>query len=131
MLRSGILHVELARFLASCGHLDEIVICDAGLPIPDESQRIELAIGPGLPGLLPVLDLVLGSIVVEAAVMADEGLVRSPQMSADVPRRLPGIPMSRLPHVDFKRRTRSAKGILRTGEFTPYSNVILVCGCAY
>ncbi|MFW5829166.1 MAG: D-ribose pyranase [Planctomycetota bacterium] len=131
MIRQGILHVGLNRFLASCGHLDEIVLCDAGLPIPHEGQRIELAVAAGLPGLLPLLDLLCQAMVFEAACMAEESLTLSPGMHAGIQRRLEPIPIDHCPHEVFKQRSRQAKGIIRSGEFTPYSNVILVCGCAY
>ena len=33
-----------------------------------------------------------------------------------------------IPHVEFKQKTAKSKAVIRTGEFTPYSNVILVAG---
>jgi len=33
-----------------------------------------------------------------------------------------------LSHVEFKKLTASTKAIVRTGEFTPFANVILVAG---
>ena len=41
------------------------------------------------------------------------------------------IPISHIPHKDFKRRTFEAKAIVRTGEFTPYANVILISGVVF
>jgi D-ribose pyranase len=32
--------------IASLGHTDKIVIADAGLPIPKETKRIDLALSP-------------------------------------------------------------------------------------
>jgi D-ribose pyranase len=31
----------------------------------------------------------------------------------------------------FKERTRSARAVIRTGEFTPYANVILTAGVVF
>ena len=32
------------------------------------------------------------------------------------------------PHVEFKQKAAESQAIIRTGEFTPYSNVILIAG---
>ena len=42
-----------------------------------------------------------------------------------------GIEIEYVPHVELKETTKSARAIIRTGEFTPYPSVILVAGCAY
>ena len=132
MKKSGILNKDLNTLIASLGHKDTIIICDAGLPIPDEAQRIELAFQEGVPGQLEVVKAVLDTIVVEAAVMANESKTVSPKMHEDILALLPkDVPVSYVDHVDFKEMSKHCKGIIRTGEFTPYSNVLLVCGCAY
>jgi D-ribose pyranase len=38
------------------------------------------------------------------------------------------IPIETLPHSEFKKLTGSTKAIIRTAEFTPFANVILVAG---
>jgi D-ribose pyranase len=47
MKKSGILNAPLSGALAELGHYDTAVICDAGLPIPGTSRRIDLALVPG------------------------------------------------------------------------------------
>ena len=42
-----------------------------------------------------------------------------------------GIDISYVPHVQLKEMSGDAKAIILTGEFTPYTNVILRSGCAY
>lgn len=42
MLKTGILHPQLARVLAELRHKDTLVIGDAGLPIPKGVERIDL-----------------------------------------------------------------------------------------
>jgi D-ribose pyranase len=39
--------------------------------------------------------------------------------------------MTKMPHEAFKEKTHEAKGIIRTGEFTPYANVIFVSGVVF
>ena len=42
-MRPGrILHPELAKALATCGHTDIILVTDAGFPIPKDANRIDL-----------------------------------------------------------------------------------------
>lgn len=131
MKKGGILHAQLSHLIARLGHMDTIIIGDAGLPIPQEPQRIDLALIEGIPGQIDVLDAVLREIVVEKAVMATESRRTSPAMHGRVRKSLGTIPVSYVPHRTFKEMSVSCKGIIRTGEFTPYSNVLLVCGCAY
>jgi len=131
MKKGGILNKHLNEVIASLGHMDTIIICDAGLPIPDESQRVELAFKEGVPGQLEVLEELLDEIVVEKAVMANESKTVSPRMHSDILKLLGNIDVEYVPHTEFKQKSKSCKAIIRTGEFTPYSNVLIVCGCAY
>jgi D-ribose pyranase len=36
-----------------------------------------------------------------------------------------------IPHEEFKARTAAARAVVRTGEFTPYANVILIAGVTF
>lgn len=51
MLKTGILHPQLARVLAELRHKDTIIIGDAGLPIPKGVERVDLGWRPGGSGL--------------------------------------------------------------------------------
>lgn len=132
MLKAGILHPQLARVLAELRHKDTIVIGDAGLPIPKGVERVDLGWRPGDPAYLDVLKEILKYIVVEEAVFADEALEVTPEFHKKALALLPkGIPVGYVPHTELKARSREAKAIILTGEFTGYTNVILVAGCAY
>jgi len=43
MKNGGMLNKRLCEVIANLGHMDTIVICDAGLPISDENQRVDLS----------------------------------------------------------------------------------------
>jgi D-ribose pyranase len=131
MKKGGILNKRLNEVIASLGHMDTIVICDAGLPIPDENQRVDLAFEPGTPGQIQVLKAVLNEVVVEKVIMAEESKKVSPEMHEEILKLLGDKEIEYVPHTEFKERSKKSKAIIRTGEFTPYSNVMLVCGCAY
>ena len=132
MLKGGIFHPQLCRVLAELRHMNTIVIGDAGLPIPDGVERIDLGWRPGDPAYLDVLEEVLKAIVVEKALFAEEALEVSPDFHKKALALLPeGIPVEYVPHTEFKALNAGAKAIILTGEFTPYTNVMLTCGCAY
>ncbi len=49
MKQQGILNSDISRVLSYMGHTDTICIGDCGLPIPDETERIDLAVKFGQP----------------------------------------------------------------------------------
>lgn len=132
MIKNGILHPQLARVLTELRHMDTLVIGDAGLPIPKGVERVDLGWKPGDPKYLDVLEEVLKYIVVEKATFACEAKTVSPDFHAKALNLLPeGIPVDYVDHTELKERSKNAKAIILTGEFTPYTNVILQSGCAY
>ncbi|HEY8973058.1 MAG TPA: D-ribose pyranase [Burkholderiaceae bacterium] len=131
MKRTTLLHAELSEVIARLGHGDLLVIGDAGLPIPDGPRRIDLAVSAGIPRLQDVLAAVLAEMQVEGAVIAEELAPRSPDVHAELRRQLADTPVSALPHEQFKAATRGARAIVRTGEFSPYANVILRAGVVF
>ncbi|MCB0154839.1 MAG: D-ribose pyranase [Anaerolineae bacterium] len=131
MKKIGILNQPLSTAVAGLGHLDTLVIADAGLPIPAGPQRIDLALAPGVPSFLKTLDVVLTEMQVEKALVAEEMLRVSPDLYAAIQKRLGQIPIEMVTHLIFKEQTRAAAAIVRTGEFTPYANIILVAGVVF
>lgn len=121
----------LSRVISETGHTDLIVVTDAGLPIPPGAERIDLAYRPGAPAFLDVLDTVLAEMVVEGATVSAEVAEVSPAVLEALRQRLPGIEIDLIPHTEFKTRTQQARAFVRSGEFTPYANVILHAGVAY
>lgn len=128
---STTINPALSRVISETGHTDLIVVTDAGLPIPPGSERIDLAYRPGAPAFLDVLDTVLAEMVVEGATVATEIVETSPDVLAALRERLPGIEIELVPHTEFKQRTHTARAFVRSGEFTPFANVILHAGVAY
>src|SRR5437868_2319140 len=131
MKRTTLLHAELSDVIARLGHGDLLVIGDAGLPIPDGPRRIDLALTANVPRFHEVLAAVLAEMQVEGAVIASELPAASPQVHAELLRQLGATPVSALSHEEFKVRTRAARAIVRSGEFSPYANVILRAGVVF
>lgn len=132
MLKTGIFHPQLARILAEVRHMDTIIIGDAGLPIPKGVERVDLGWKEGSPGYLEVLEEILKYMVIEKATFATEAINISPDFHKKSLNLLSSeIPVDYVSHAELKEQSNLSKAIILTGEFTPYTNVILVAGCVY
>lgn len=131
MKKTGLLNLPLSNAIASLGHTDKLVVADAGLPIPNSTERIDLAVSQGVPAFLNVLKAVLAEMQVEQAIIADELANKSPDFHKRLLEALGTIPVKTVPHETFKALTADARAVVRTGEFTPYANVILVSGVVF
>lgn len=132
MKKSGILQPELIKLIAETGHTDKVVVTDAGLPLPENvGTKVDFALKEGQLSFLEVLDTVLSELSVEAIILAEEIKAVSPDMHQEILERFPDINVVYVPHTEFKQQTSSARGLVRSGEFTPYANVILVGGVVY
>ncbi|MDP9898326.1 D-ribose pyranase [Variovorax ginsengisoli] len=134
MKRTPLLHAELSHAIAMLGHGDMIVIGDAGLPVPDGPRRIDLALTPGIPRVEDVLKAVLSEMQVERAVIAQEALDRNggalPAWCASALDALGQGPEA-ISHEALKQLSARAKAVVRTGECTPYANIVLVSGVCF
>lgn len=132
MKKTGLLHAELSRLIASMGHHDMLVIGDAGLPVPPGVPVIDLALCQGVPGFLETLEIVLTELQVEEALIDSEMATVSPAMSASFHQTWPAdVPVRAVPHATLQETAREARAVVRTGEFTPYSNIVLVAGVVF
>lgn len=131
MKKSGILNPELAKQIAMMGHFDKVCIADAGLPIPVGATRIDLALVAGLPLLSQVLEALKVDLEVQEVILARETDVTSPAVSNLVEGLWPDAESSRVSHNEFKELLAECRFVIRTGEFTPYANVILVSGVPF
>jgi D-ribose pyranase len=131
MKESGILHPELAKIVSQMGHGDLLGIADAGLPIPRDVDRVDLAFAPNQPGFLEVLDAVLSELRVEGYVLAKESSEACPRLVEALGERLPVLEAEWVDHEGLKRLAHGARAIVRTGEFSPYANVLLRSGVGF
>lgn len=129
MRKQGLLHAELSRILTAMGHTDLIVVADAGLPVPAGVPCIDLAVVPGVPGFFDVLRPVLAELKVEEATVAAELSPLAKELIDD----LAGneFPVRTVSHEEFKQLSARAKAVVRTGECTPYHNIILSAGVTF
>lgn len=131
MRQKGLLQAELLAVIAGLGHGQTLVIADAGLPIELASRRIDLAVSPGLPAFLAVLEVVLAAGVFEAATLASELSTGDAGFARDIGEQLGALAIDYVPHEEFKGLAAAAVAVVRTGEFTPYANIILHAGVPF
>lgn len=131
MKRTPLLHAELSQVIATLGHGDTLLIGDAGMPVPAGPRRIDLALTAGIPRVADVLKTVLEEMQVERAVIANEALDRNGGRLPDWCAGLPGAAPQAVSHEELKRLSAGAKAVVRTGEFTPYANILLVAGVTF
>lgn len=126
MLKTGILNPHVLHLLARFRHTNTIVIADRGFPSWPQLETVDLSLVDDVPTVLQVLSAVRAHCVIGQAWMAQEFLgandrrTRSRFVAA-----LKGASLSFEPHPDFKQRVPQAIGLVRTGDTTPYANVIL------
>jgi D-ribose pyranase len=131
MKKTALLNSNLSSIIGKMGHTDEITVADCGLPVPFDEQRVDLAVTRGVPGFFQVLEAILLELQVEAAVIASEMKENSPETYKKLKELLPEIEWIEIPHSEFKDRTKNSKCVVRTGECTPYANIILISGVAF
>ena len=132
MKKTTLLHAELSRLIASMGHKDLLVIGDAGLPVPPGVPVIDLALRQGVPSFLTTLETVLSELHVEEGIIDTEMATVSPAMRQAFERAWPAdVPLRDVPHATLQEIAGTARAVVRTGEFTPYSNIVLVAGVVF
>jgi len=131
MKRTGLLNARLNEVVARMGHGDLLVIADAGLPIPPGVELIDLSVARDLPRMLPVAEAISRELAVERMIVADELSTLGRIMLDEVRELAPGVPIDAVPHDELKLVSRGAVAIVRTGECSPYANVILVAGVTF
>lgn len=131
MKKSVLINSEISSVISKMGHTDMLTICDSGLPIPKNVERIDLALKHGIPTFLDTLDTVLEELQVEEIVIATEIESVSNEMYKEIERRFKNVKITKVAHEDFKVMTKESMAIVRTGEFTPYANIILKSGVVF
>ena len=131
MKMSGVLNKDISEVVASMGHGDMLVVSDAGLAIPRDVRRIDLAVKAGVPGLLETLETIVGELKVESVVVPEDMDTRCPQILQGVMRALPGVRVEKVHVATYKELVGRALAVVRTGECTAYANGILVSGVIF
>ena len=129
MNRNRLLNAELSHAIATMGHGEFLIVCDAGFPIPLDTWRIDLAITPDVPDLEAVLVPIAASFVAEKVSYAEEIKVHNKPLLAKVERIFAGAEFAPISHAAIlSEMAAKAKVIVRTGAFDPWGNILLYSG---
>lgn len=140
IMRIGhLLNAEICCSLATLGHTDTIAIGDAGLPIPVKCQRIDLALSQGVPSFLQVFHSVIQEMQIEKITLANELFQKNAYLHDKIIRYIKHLEEKRgstisidyISHNQFKEEINHCKTIIRSGECSPYANVILQAGVIF
>ncbi len=137
MKKHGILNSDIARVLSCMGHTDRLCIGDCGLPIPEGTEKIDLALRFGQPSFLETLREVAGDMKIEKIILAEEINEKNPQQLKAIIDFFSEFETGFDPEIEYvshaklKELTRGCRAVIRTGETTPYSNIILQSGCIF
>lgn len=135
MKRHGILNGEISSVLSFMGHTDRITVSDCGLPVPEGTRRIDLALREGLPSFMQVLEAVTDDMKIEKIVLAEEIKTQNPHIHEKilqlVSRFETQCEIEYVSHSELKKQTKECRAVIRSGEATPYANIILQAACLF
>lgn len=139
MRKGQLLNSEIIKILARMGHTDQVAIGDAGLPIANEIPRIDLALTYGVPSFMQVFQTVSHDMQIEKVILAEEILIHNPHIHQQILEQIKKIEQVQhncidilyVTHEQLKQQTHHCKAVIRTGECTPFANIILQSGVIF
>ena len=148
MKKGTVLNSEISSVISRLGHTDTLVVCDAGLPIPRSTARIDMALTQGVPTFMQVLGVVTQEMQVEAAILHPDMMAAI--LAAEIQQHNPQLHEALLKHIEqlqqhqgntidvryvsheqFKQQTADSQAVIRSGECSPYANIILCAGVTF
>lgn len=129
--KTGILNAQLMQNIAGLGHTDLFLIGDAGMPVPQGVPIVDLALVGGVPTFEQVLKAVLAETKIEHYFISDKTKTENSSVYKLIQNELQDASCEEMPHTNLKEFTKNCKFAIRTGEFTPFSNIVLQAGCVF
>lgn len=131
MKKSALLNSNISEVISKMGHTDGLAIGDCGLPIPDETKRIDIALIKDVPGFIDTLKVVLMELQIEEVEIAKETMEVSPSLYDEIKKAIGDVKITIITHEELKQKLKGCKAVIRTGEQTPYANIILKSGVVF
>lgn len=131
MRKTSLLNSSLSSVISKMGHTDMLAIGDCGLPIPNETERIDLALIAGVPTFLETLRVTLMELEIEEVFIAQETKEVSPETLKEIKDIIGDAKITFISHEELKGNLKQCKAVVRTGEQTPYANIILKSGVVF
>lgn len=131
MRKTALLNSNLSSVISRMGHTDTMAIGDCGLPIPNETERIDLALVNGIPTFLETLSTTLMELKIEEVILANEIKEYNQEVLKGIKKLIGDVKITFISHEELKEELKKCKAVVRTGEQTPYSNIILKSGVIF
>ncbi|MGC9946018.1 MAG: RbsD/FucU family protein [Bryobacteraceae bacterium] len=129
MLKTGILNPAINSLLSRIRHTNTLVIADRGFPFWPQIETIDISLVDDIPRVLDVVRAIRANFAAGQVFMAEEFVAANGSgVRLEFEQALPGVPLIFEPHVQFKKRVPQAVGLIRTGDTTPYANMIVESG---
>ncbi|MCA6773676.1 D-ribose pyranase [Enterococcus mundtii] len=131
MKKTKVINSDISRVIAQMGHFDKLSIGDAGMPVPMTTEKIDLAVTQGVPSFMEVLRNVLSELEVQRIYLAEEIKKENPDILLEIQKEMPETPITFIPHSEIKTELNNCHAFIRTGEMTPYANILLESGVVF
>ena len=131
MKKIGILNGEISSIVSKMGHKDLIAIGDCGLPIPNNTKRIDIALSKNVPSFIDTLKNVLLELEVEEVILATETEQNNPTVFEEIKNEFKNVKFTFISHEELKIMLSECRAVIRTGEQSPYANIILRSGVIF
>ncbi|MGL9742865.1 D-ribose pyranase [Enterococcus sp. DIV1368c] len=131
MKKTKVINSDISRVIAQMGHFDKLSIGDAGMPVPLTTEKIDLAVTQGVPSFMEVLRNVLSELEVQRIYLAEEIKKENPDILLEIQKEMPETPITFIPHSEMKTELNNCHAFIRTGEMTPYANILLESGVVF
>ena len=130
MKKGTVINTQLSQVIADMGHFDLLGIGDAGMPVPADTWKIDLAVSRNLPSFMDVFKNVLTELQIQKVYLAEEIKTQNPKQLEQI-QQLIDVPIVFIPHDQMKKDLSKTKAFIRTGEMTPYANILLESGVTF
>lgn len=131
MRKTKLLNSQISSVISEMGHTDTLAIGDCGLPIPKDVKRIDLAIIKNLPTFMDTLKAVLLELEIEEVTLAVETVEVSKKLYEEIEKEIGDVRINFVSHEQLKEDLKECRAVIRTGEQTPYANIILKSGVVF
>ncbi|MEG2017825.1 MAG: D-ribose pyranase [Clostridium sp.] len=131
MRKTTLLNSNIGTVISNMGHTDMLAIGDCGLPIPRETERIDIALRSGVPTFIDTLKVILEELQIEEVLIAAETKEVSPGLYEEIINVIGEVKVTFISHEELKKDLKECKAVVRTGEQTPYANIILKSGVVF
>lgn len=131
MRKTALLNSQISEVISKMGHTDMLAIGDCGLPIPKETERIDIALIKNIPGFIDTLKAVIMELQIEEVLIAVETKEVSPALFKQIQDAIGNVKITWINHEKLKENLKNCRAVIRTGEQTPYANIILKSGVVF